>query len=101
MEPDIREELQQLRWNEEQQELSGNFRLQAPQLFEHGRNSELSNGPIVEPARLKWQMMLPASYRLNMRNADVMKLTNMPVQEVPQAMYLGGALFLATGGIQP
>jgi len=86
---------------EEQQELSGNFRLQAPQLFEHGRNSELSNGPIVEPARLKWQMMLPASYRLNMRNADVMKLTNMPVQEVPQAMYLGGALFLATGGIQP
>lgn len=86
---------------EEQQELSGNFRLKAPQLFEHGRNSDLSNVPLVEPARLKWQMMLPASYRLNMRNADVMKLTNKPVQEVPQAIYLGGVLFLATGGIQP
>ena len=86
---------------EEQQESSGDFRLKAPQLLEHGRNSNSSNAPLVEPARVKWQMMLPASYRLAMRNADVMKLTNTPVQEVPQAVYLGGVLYLATGGLPP
>ena len=86
---------------EEQQEPSGDFRLKAPQLLEHGRNVDSSNAPLVEPARVKWQMMLPASYRLNMRNTDVMKLTNTPVQEVPQAVYLSGALYLATGGLPP
>ena len=86
---------------EETQQSSGDFQLSAPQLYEHGRSEDLSNAPVVEPARVKWQMMVPASYRLSMHNHDVMKLTNVPVREIPQAVYLGGALFLATGGMQP
>ena len=86
---------------EETQKSTGDFQLRAPQVYEHGRSEELSNAPVVEPARVKWQMMVPASFRLSIHNHDVMKLTNTPVREIPQAAYLGGFLFLATGGMQP
>ena len=85
---------------EESQGSSGEFSLNAPQLFEHGRNQDSNTAPLVQPARVKWQMMVPASYRLSLKNADVMKQTNTPVRVTPQAAYLGGGLFLATGGLQ-
>lgn len=84
---------------EERQSKSGNFRLATPRLFEHGRNAEPGDAPLVQPARVKWQMMVPASFRLSLKNTDVIKLTNEPVEVVPQAAYLGGGLFLATGGL--
>jgi|GEM_PF-1140783 len=83
----------------QQQSTRDGFSLLAPQLYEHGRIKNAADAPLVEPARVKWQMMVPASYRLSLSNSDVMKQTNTPVRVTPQAAYLGGGLFLATGGL--
>ena len=85
---------------EETQEPSGEFQLRAPEVFEHERNKDSGNAFRVESARVKWRMMVPASYRLSMSNSEVIKLIDNPVdEEIPQAVYLGGALFLASGGV--